>query len=257
MLILDSSHSLTCTLNAAKTTTDMDFVISYADSTSTTFAEGTTDGTTNGTTEVAMLAAPGASTNRVIKYIIITNVDTATKTVTIKTKAGATYRTIIVSDIAPNDSLIMDTTGNWKIYSNSYQEYGFLTLSADQTTNISVGNPVKFNTIDGNLQFNTGTYIATLRAGITYLLEAHLTASFSGATGYISWNWYDITNVAILGKMGLSYAMTMASHAGLNTSSGAIVTPVTDITVDCRIVAGAAFTTFHSLYSYAMIKSLT
>ena len=256
MIVLDSNYSLVCVLSAAKTTTDMDFVISFASSSTSAFTESIVTGVTNGTTEVEMVAAPAAGTTKVIKSISIFNSDTATKTLTIKVKTGGTLRLIVKSDIAPNDTLTMGNDGQWKIFTNSYQEYGYLTLSAAQTTGIAATNPIKFDTIVGNLIYNTGTYISTLKAGVAYQLTAALDPSFTGATGYLDCYWWDITNGAALSKTTEVLSQTWTGHNASQCITACIVTPVTEITVDFRIQSVAALSGIYKTSSWAIINSL-
>ena len=258
MIVLDSNYSLVCVLSAAKTTTDMDFVISFASSSTSAFTESIVTGVTNGTTEVEMVAAPAAGTTKVIKSISIFNSDTATKTLTIKVKTGGTLRLIVKSDIAPNDTLTMGNDGQWKIFTNSYQEYGVLTLSADQTTNISDTNPIKFDTLaaGGNIQTDLANYHVILRAGITYYMIASFSTIFS-ASGSLFVGFYDITNAGFVGVKSLCLPTTYTGHYGPNPTISHIITPATAIDLSINIlIAPANFTTMRYLYTNWIIKSL-
>ena len=80
------------------------------------FMEIGSDGTLNGTTDVALVAAPAASTRRLIKTIIIHNRDTIAQTITLKYVNGANERTIGKYKLNPdesifyNDVLVLDST---------------------------------------------------------------------------------------------------------------------------------------------------
>jgi len=257
MIVLDSNYSLVCVLSAAKTTTDMDFVISFASSSTSAFTESIVTGVTNGTTEVEMVAAPAAGTTKVIKSISIFNSDTATKTLTIKVKTGGTLRLIVKSDIAPNDTLTMGNDGQWKIFTNSYQEYGYLTLSAAQTTDLLDTNPVKFNTLSaGNIQTDLVNYHVILRAGITYLLQCSINALFSGVTGRVFYQFYDLTNATLLGSTACQVTSTYnVTNLSAMESLKWIITPAAAMDVRVNIVSPTALTSFYQR-GYFLVNSL-
>jgi len=110
MLVLDSTaKSITAKLAAAPATNQPTFVATYADNTGTTFTEGASDGTLNGTTAVTIVAAPAASTRRVIKTIIIENTDTAAVALTV-TYVNVTGKNIANVTLNPGDSYTLDGT---------------------------------------------------------------------------------------------------------------------------------------------------
>lgn len=91
-------------------TNNPDFTAAFADSTTTTFTQGANDGVLNGITEVTLVAAPGASTQRVVKSITIENKDTAAITVIISYNNNTTLRTIAVVTLAVGDTWTTDGT---------------------------------------------------------------------------------------------------------------------------------------------------
>lgn len=110
MLVLDSTaKSITAKLAAAPATNQPTYVATYADNTGTTFTEGASDGTLNGTTAVTIVAAPAASTRRVIKTIIIENTDTAAVALTV-TYVNVTGKNIANVTLNPGDSYTLDGT---------------------------------------------------------------------------------------------------------------------------------------------------
>jgi len=104
-MILDSvSKYLIVDLDSAKTTTDMPWVIDYVDMTTTTLVCGSVDGVTNGVTATTILAAPAASTQRKVNRISITNVDTASKGVSVGLVNVATARPLVGATLQVNDT---------------------------------------------------------------------------------------------------------------------------------------------------------
>jgi hypothetical protein len=119
LLILDSTtKSIVASMSGAAATTDPDFTVAFADSTSTTFTQGANDGALNGASDVTLVSAPSASTQRVVKGITIENKDTAAVTVTISYNNNATLRTIAVVTLAVGDTWTtdgaFDTNGSLK-----------------------------------------------------------------------------------------------------------------------------------------------
>ena len=114
--------------------------------------------------------------------------------------------------------------------------YAFLSLSANQTSNLSAGDHVEFDTVTGNLALSTGTGQAngkvTLKAGKTYSLEGGALASGSNPNCWCV--WYDTTNSQELGQRGGSH--NASTGANDQTIAAAVVTPSTDIIVELRTV---------------------
>lgn len=74
-------------------TAGIDYVVSYADHTSTTFDPGSSQGTINSATTTTILSAPAASTQRQVKQITIVNRGTAVNNVRLaKDISGTEYR---------------------------------------------------------------------------------------------------------------------------------------------------------------------
>jgi len=74
------------------------------------FEEKSSNGTTNSTTPVEVVAAPGASTRRLIRSITVFNADTAAATITLTYDNGVTERVINKTTLAIGDQLYFDDT---------------------------------------------------------------------------------------------------------------------------------------------------
>jgi hypothetical protein len=119
MLVLDTtSKTITVAMSGAAATTNPSFVTAYSDDNGTTFVEGSSDGILNGTTQVTMVAAPAASTRRLIKSIFIENNDTAPVTIIVTLNNSGTLRNIQKMTLAVGDNWsidgVFDTNGNAK-----------------------------------------------------------------------------------------------------------------------------------------------
>ncbi len=111
ILVLDATtKSIVVAMSGAAATTNPDFTAAWADDTGSAFTEGASDGALNGTSSVTLVAAPGASTRRVIKNITIENKDTAAVTVTISYDNNGTLRTIAKVTLNVGDTWTTDGT---------------------------------------------------------------------------------------------------------------------------------------------------
>lgn len=69
------------------------------------FNEKTSDGVFNGTTAVDLVAAPAASTRRVLRSIYVHNNDTVAATVTLRLNNNGSPRVIARAQLQPNEAL--------------------------------------------------------------------------------------------------------------------------------------------------------
>ena len=112
-LVLDATtKTIQAVMSGAAATSNPEYTVAYADSTSSSLTEGASDGALNGTSGVTIVSAPAASTRRVIKWITIQNKDTASVTVTItyNNSSGSTSRQIAKVTLASNDTWTTDGT---------------------------------------------------------------------------------------------------------------------------------------------------
>lgn len=109
MILLDATtKSLEILLAGAITTTQLPYTAHYVDITTATavvssMAEG--DGTSNSTTAVTIVAAPGASTTRQVKYLSVYNADTVAATVTVRLNNNGTTRILVKTTLQVGETL--------------------------------------------------------------------------------------------------------------------------------------------------------
>ena len=108
MILAATTSSLEVILAGAVTANQLPFECSWVDITATTFTPGETGGLTNSGTAVTLVAAPGASTQRQVKFINIYNADTASATVTVRYNANSTLRTLVKVILQVGEALIFD-----------------------------------------------------------------------------------------------------------------------------------------------------
>jgi hypothetical protein len=114
MIILDATtKSLQFKLAGNITTNALPFAASYVDTTGTATTPAEQDGASNNTTAVTVVSAPAASTQRLVKSIVIQNADTVAATVTIIYNNNSTLRNIFVATLAVGDQLIYEDGTGW------------------------------------------------------------------------------------------------------------------------------------------------
>ena len=140
-LVLDgTTKTIQAVMSGAAATSNPDFTVAYADSTSSSLTEGSNDGALNGTTAVTLVSAPSASTRRVVKWITVQNKDTAavTVTVTFNNSTGPTTRQIAKVTLQPNDTWTTD--GTFDSSGNLKTVIGSVNLATQVTGTLPVAN---------------------------------------------------------------------------------------------------------------------
>ena len=153
MLVLDTtSKSITIVMSGAAATTNPSFTAAYADNNGTTFTEGANDGVLNGTTAVTAVAAPAASTRRIINTITVENNDTAAVTITVVYLNTASTRVIVKVTLQVGDTWTTngayDTNGNLKQTGGSGGSGATITNDTTTATNVY---PLFANAVSGSL----------------------------------------------------------------------------------------------------------
>ena len=208
MLVLDStSKSIQIVMSGAAATTNPDFVSTYSDNNGTTFVEGSSDGALNGTTAVTVVAAPAASTRRIIKTIYVENKDTAAITITVTYLNSATSRTIVRVTLQVGDTWTTD--GTFDTYGALKQTVGVVNLA-----NVTGVLP----TANGGTNLSSFTSGGAVYATSTSVLTTGTLPIASGGTNATA----TPTAGGSAYGTGTAYAFTSAGTAGyILTSNGA------------------------------------
>jgi hypothetical protein len=105
ILLDDTTQKIQAVLSGAVATNQPYYLTTYVDHTTTTVASANRNGTLNSTTDVDIVSAPGASTQRQVRYISIYNRDTAAVGLEIKIDISGTERTIWKGVLGVGESL--------------------------------------------------------------------------------------------------------------------------------------------------------
>jgi hypothetical protein len=159
-LVLDATTKyITAVMSAAPATTQPDFTAHWADETTTAHTPGETDGTFNGVTPVTLIDHPAASTQRVIKSIIIQNRDTSSVTITInlvsaggtrqlykfQLSAGTTFDSgTIFTGVASSGPTLREWVQTIGTFTATPASTSTITMTTDLTASIFVGTSLKY-----------------------------------------------------------------------------------------------------------------
>ena len=220
-LVLDATtKTITAVMSGAAATNNPEYTVAYADSTSSSLTEGASDGALNGTSLVTIVAAPGASTRRVIKWITIQNKDTAPVTITIAyaNSSGSTSRQIAKVTLAVNDTWTTDGTfdsaGNLKTTST-------VTVANALTMNNGGSGAASGTTYDGSVA-RTISYNTIGAVPLNGALGTPSSGTLTNCTGL------PVSSVTNLGTgvatfLGTPSSANLASAVTDETGSGALV----------------------------------
>jgi hypothetical protein len=137
--------------------------------------------------------------------------------------------------------------GNWALSS-------LVTLSANQTTGLTVGSPIMFDTISGD--HTISNYKVKVKGGQKAEFIGRLTANFSsGGTQNLITKWYNVTSGVYIGAQGVHDSRTDANQYTTGVDAVAIDSPLVDSEYELRVTAATALNNIQYLYSSASVHS--
>jgi hypothetical protein len=238
-LVLDgTTKTIQAVMSGAAATSNPDFTVAYADSTSSSLTEGSNDGALNGTTAVTLVSAPSASTRRVVKWLTIQNKDTAavTVTVTFNNSTGPTTRQIAKVTLQPNDTWTTD--GTFDANGNMKTVAGTVNLATQVTGTLPVANGgtgVTTSTGSGSVVLSTSPTLTTPVLGTpTSGTLSNCTVDGTNSVGFINSpqnSQSGSTYTLVLGDAGKNVYFTGGSTATLTVPTNASVAFPTGTTI--------------------------
>ena len=238
-LVLDgTTKTIQAVMSGAAATSNPDFTVAYADSTSSSLTEGSNDGALNGTTAVTLVSAPSASTRRIVKWLTIQNKDTAavTVTVTFNNSTGPTTRQIAKVTLQPNDTWTTD--GTFDSSGNMKTVVGSVNLTTQVTGTLPVANGgtgVTTSTGSGSVVLSTSPTLTTPVLGTpTSGTLSNCTVDGTNSVGFINSpqnSQSGSTYTLVLGDAGKNVYFTSGSTATLTVPTNASVAFPTGTTI--------------------------
>ena len=216
---------MTAAMAGAATTTNPAFVTAYSDDTGTSFVEGSSDGALSGSSQVTLVAAPAASTRRLIKTIYIANTDTVANTITVTLNDNGTLRVIAKVTLQVGDT--WSTDGTTDINGALKTTVGSVNL-ANVTGTLGVingGTGVTTSTGTGSVVLSTSPTLVTPALG-------------TPSSGVVT-NLTGTASININGTVGATTASTGA-FTYISTSGSTSTTPVLSFNASNSPIASGA-----------------
>lgn len=219
---------------------------SWRDRTSTTFVAGRTVVNTNDTNDVNIVPAPAASTQRVVDFISIYNLDTNAAIVTIKFDANGTEYVLFKTTISADERIEYAEGTGWKVYNN----LGAVKQSINQGNNVvsTTMSAVVLNegVTNNNATANTIADVVNLSfpvtSGNTYWFRFIIWYTAAATTTGSRWSINGPAN-SLLGyrtTTGLSAAGTAGTDVMTDVNQGAYDTPAASNATSPTATAGQA-----------------
>ena len=259
MIALDATtDSLEVDLTGAVTTNQLPFVAAYVDVSQSTFAmtaSAGNDGTTNNTTAVTLVAAPGASTSRILKYLSIKNSDTVATELWVQLNANATLREIWKGTLAVGDTLVYVDSNGWNVInaSGSIKNTFANTFTA---TRVPFAGSDGILTTDSGFTFNTtgdvltvGQLVASGNSVTSDLIVSAGTTATVFNTTATTVNAFGAATSLKLGAAGAAVAFNAASRNDVRHylsgafTSGGLGTSAYGVLIDSTITGASGDTT--------------
>lgn len=194
MIILsETTDNLQIVLDGSIATNQLACYSSWRDRTSTTFVAGRTVANSNNTTDVNLVAAPAASTQRIVDFISVFNGDTQNNTVIIKLDANGTEYILFQTTLAAGEKLEYHEGQGFKVIANS----GAVKQSINQGNN-SIGTALTAVVLGSDVTNNNG--VANTIADVTGL-------SFSVTAGHTYWFEFNIVYTAAATTTGSRWSI--------------------------------------------------
>jgi hypothetical protein len=194
MNLVDAGDTLEVVLGGAVAANQPEFNVDWSDVTASGFTPGHSDGATNNTTTVTMVAAPGASTYRLVRDIQVVNLDTAEVTVTVKFDNSATERELFVGVLSPGDTLHWSQASSWRVVravvatvqEGEATDTGRGVIELATAGDMREANNNTLVAVTGRVPYHPGTANAWLKAtgdGVTLTVNYNVTSISDTGTG--------------------------------------------------------------------------
>lgn len=260
MIILNENTQLVVTLDLNKSTDDLDFSVIYEDVSKLSTIQSQIHGVTNGTTEVEMVGSSISGKTRIIRWFNIYNKDNNDiHHVNVFLKSGTTYTRICKASLEWTETL-QYSNGKIAVERNERKynkDYIFLRLTSNQTTNLTAGNLIHFDSAVGTISYNSSTYQVTLKKNTAYLVETNIVGLFSAASSILRYGPYNFTDSNYPAKLAIVDSMTYALSRTNSYPGTAIFQPLDhDFNVGLRINESTNLTTAYNTNTYMIVHAI-
>jgi len=186
-VILDATtRKIQILMDATATTTESPCIANWVDMTTTTTTPGSSNSISTGTAPVDAVAAPAASTQRVVQSLSVYNADTVNRIVTVRYNDNGTTRIVIKMTLIPGQVLYYTAHGGWEVP-------GAVAVANTVLTNANLTGPITSVGNATSIASQTGT-------GTTFVMSASpvLTGTPTAPTAAASTSTLQIATTAFV-----------------------------------------------------------
>jgi len=213
--LINTTDNLQVVLAGAVTANQLQCSVFWVDVTETTYIPGRSLAVTNSTTDVNIVAAPAASTQRLIDYIAIYNADTVNATVTVKIDASGTEYILFRGIIATGEVLQYNDKDGFKVMTiagaiKQSQMLGANNAVINVLNSVILASDVVNNNGTANTMANIDGLSFPVTAGGTYWFEFVIPYTSAATTTGSRWSITGPTSPTML-NMRSEYTLTAAT----------------------------------------------
>lgn len=149
IILTETTDNIQVVLAGTVATNQLQCFASWRDVTTTTYTPGRSAALTNNTTDVNLVAAPAASTQRVVDFISVYNADTDDRTVTIKADLNGTEYILFREVLGPGDAVRYVDGAGFSV-DRTFQSIKLFTVHGDAGANFAMTNATLAERLAGN-----------------------------------------------------------------------------------------------------------
>jgi hypothetical protein len=265
IILSQTTDKIQVVLTATVATNQLQCVSCWRDITAApTYVAGRSVGNTNNTTDIDLVAAPAASTQRIIDYLSVYNADTATQTVVVKFDANGTDYILWRGEILTGERLEYENGKGWTVTTAAglikVQQGNVGVALSDFNVTTLASDVINDNATLNTIQDVTGLSFPVV-AGEVYWFRFQIAYTAAATTTGSRWSVYGPGSPTILCYMSeyslaattttrnanlTAYDLPAASNATSGTTGSnqavveGIIQPASDGTVIARFASEVA-----------------
>lgn len=193
MIILTSTtDSIQILLGQTITTNQMQCYVSFRDTTASAITPGSRVVVTNSTTAVDLVQAPASSTQRIVDFLTVQNVDTVQNDVTIRFNDNGTTYTLFKTRLGVGDKIEYHEGKGFRVINSSGAQAAYKSFASSIS---NIANGTVYLPIDLDLTSSLGVYPTPITGlefpiilGKTYEFTFFILYDVNATTTGVKWN---------------------------------------------------------------------
>lgn len=224
IILTETTDNLQIVLGGAIVANQMRSMACWRDITTSLYTPGRTLALTNNTTDVNIVPGPAASTQRVVDFLSVFNLDTGAQTVTIKLDANGTEYILFRGILDPSERLeyaegigfrVLTVQGAQKLSINQ----GSSPINSSLQTVVLASDVTNNNAVANTIADVTGLSFA-VTAGHTYWFQFNIAYTAAATTTGSRWSINGPTFTRLTYRSEYSLAATTTTRNANNISYG-------------------------------------